>query len=207
MKKNFLVATLSLTIATASSVAYAQFGGLTKAIGGGAAAADSSSVSAESLVSNYVGGTKNVMTADVYMLKALGLKEQAAKEELAMKNLTEGSTSAGLEDAAKVQTESSKALEEKMNGKKVTMDAEGKKNYSLGLLNLAKGVKSYMGLSGDVKNFRPGLGSISGAGQAAAYVVKSLPDSTSNLLGTLKKAVAFARENKVEVPAEASSLI
>ncbi|MFZ2266147.1 MAG: hypothetical protein WAV95_01075 [Azonexus sp.] len=205
MKKNFLVAALSLTIATASSVAYAQFGGLTNALGGGSSAG--SAVTAESLVSSYVGGTKNVMTADIYMLNALGLKEQAAKEELAMKNLTEGSTSAGLEDAAKVQTESSKALEEKMSGKKVTMDAEGKKNYTLGLASLAKGVKSYMGMSGDVKNFRPGLGSIGGAGQAALYVVKSLPDSTTNLLGTLKKAVAFARENKVEVPAEATSLL
>lgn len=205
MKQKFLVAVLSLTLATASSVVYAQFGGLTKALGG--ATSSSGSVTAESLVSSYVGGTKNVMTADVYMLNALGLKEQAAKEDLAMKNLTEGATSSGLEDAAKVQTESSKALEEKMNGKKVTMDAEGKKNYTLGLLNLAKGVKSYMGMSGDAKNFRPSLTSIGGAGQAAVYVVKSLPDSTSNLLGTLKKAVAFARENKIEVPAEATSVL
>ncbi|NTV69056.1 MAG: hypothetical protein HGA71_02810 [Azonexaceae bacterium] len=204
MKKNFLVAALSIAVATASSVAYAQLGALSSALGG---AGSGSSVSAEGLVRNYVGGTKNVMTADIYMLNALGLKEQAAKEELAMKNLTEGSTSAGLEDAAKVQTESSKALEEKMNGKKVTMDAEGKKNYSLGLLSLAKGVKDYMGMSGDVKNFRPGLGSIGGAGGAAVYVVKSLPDSTTNLLGTLKKAVAFARENKIEVPAEATSVL
>lgn len=204
MKKNFLVAVLSIAITTASSVAYAQFGGLTSALGGGSSG---SSVSADGLVKSYVGGTKNVMTADVYMLNALGLKDQAAKEELAMKNLTEGSTAGGLEDAAKVQTESSKALEEKMNGKKVSMDAEGKKNYSQGLLSLAKGIKDYTGMSGDVKNFRPSVSSIGASGAAAAYVVKSLPNSTSNLLSTLKKAVAFARENKIEVPDEATSVL
>lgn len=211
MKQNLLVAMLSVALAAASSAAYAQFGGITKALGGGsdvaAAATGGSSVSAEGLVKSYVGGTKNVMTADVYMLNALGLKEQAAKEELAMKNLTEGSTAGGLEDAAKVQTESSKALEAKMGEKKVVMDEEGKKNYTRGLVSLAKGIKDYTGMSGDVKNFRPGLGSLSGAGAAAAYVVKSLPSSTSNLLGTLKKAVAFARDNKIEVPAEATSVL
>lgn len=204
MKQKILAALLGLAVATTSGLAYAQFGGLGNVLGGGSS---SGSVSAEGLVKSYVGGTRDVMTADVYMLNALGLKEQAAKEELAMKNLTEGSTSSGLEDAAKVQSESSKALEEKMNGKKVSLDAEGKKNYTLGLLNLAKGIKGYMGMSGDIKNFRPGLSSLSGAGSAAVYVVKSLPDSTTNLIGTLKKAVTFARENKIEVPAEATSLL
>lgn len=203
MKQKVLAIMLGIAVVTASGIASAQFGGLGNALGGGS----SSSVTAEGLVKSYVGGTREVMTSDVYMLNALGLKEQAAKEELAMKNLTEGSTQSGLEDAAKVQTESSKALEARMNDKKVTLDAEGKKNYTLGLVSLAKGIKSYMGMSGDVKNFRPGLNSLSGAGSAAVYVVKTLPDSTTNLMGTLKKAVSFAREHKVEVPAEATSLL
>jgi hypothetical protein len=90
-------------------------------------------------VKNYVGGTKQVMSADVNFLKALGLKEQAERAELAAKNLTEGATSSGLEDAAKVQTESSIAMTEAMGAKQVTMSAGSKKLYALVLSTSPKG--------------------------------------------------------------------
>jgi hypothetical protein len=207
MKKTIIASILAIAIATASGASFAQFGGITGALGSGKTSSGSSSVSAEGLVKNYVGGTKQVMSADVNFLKALGLKEQAERAELAAKNLTEGATSSGLEDAAKVQTESSIAMTEAMGAKQVTMSAGSKKLYALGLVDLTKGIRSYMNTSSDVKNFTPSLTSVGASAGAAMYVVKSLPDSIIRMKDTLKSAIAFAKENKIEVPADATSLL
>lgn len=205
MKKKLASIVIGLAIASLSGVASAQFGGLTSALGGGASSG--SSVTAESLVKSYVGGTKNVMTADSSLLKAVGLKDEAAKSELSAKNLTEGATASALEDSAKVQTASSEALTEKFKDKSVTLDASAKKEYVLGLVNLAKGIKDYTGMTGDVKNFKPSVTSVGSAAGAAVYIAKSLPDTTKNLMNTLQRAVEFAREKKIELPAEVTSLL
>jgi hypothetical protein len=204
MKKAIVTGIVALSLTTVSGFAVAQFGALGGALGGGGS---SSSVSAETIVSKYVSGTKSVMTADAFMLRALGLKEQAEKEELAAKNLTEGATASSLEDAAKIQTESSETIAAEMTGKKVVLDAAAKADYTKGLLNLAKGIKEYIGMSSDVKNFKPGISSVGASLEAATYVVKTLPDSISSLTKTLTQAVEFARENKIEVPAEATALL
>lgn len=205
MNKKYVGIFLGIAIALASAPTYAQLGGLAGSLMGGKSS--SSSVTAESIVKKYVDGSRDVMTADVHLLNALGLKEQAAKEELAAKNLTEGATASGLEDAVKVQTESSKALAEKMDEKKVVMDEQSKKTYTKGLLYLAKGIVKYTSLTSDVKSYSPSVSSIGTAGNSALYIAKSLPTSSKNLYETLKKAVSFARENKIEVPKDATSLL
>lgn len=190
-------------MATLSMPSFAQFGSLTGALGGGGG----SSVSADSLVKSYAAGTQLVMSSDVSLLKALGLKEHAEKEELAAKNLTQGPTTAAFEDAAKVQTETNKAMADAMGAKKVTLSAESKKDYARGVVDLVKGIKSYAGMAGDVKNFKPGISSFGSAAGAALYVVKSLPGSLSSLKDTLKRSIEFARENKIELPADATSVL
>ena len=206
MNKKYAGIVVGIAIALASAPTYAQLGGLAGSLLGGKNST-SKSISAESIVKKYVDGSKDVMTADVHLLNALGLKEQAAKEELAAKNLTEGATASGLEDAVAIQTESSKALAEKMNEKKVVIDDKSKKTYTKGLLYLAKGILKYKGLTSDVKGYTPSVSSIGTAGNSALYITKSLPTSSKNLYETLKKAVSFARENKIEVPKEATSLL
>ncbi|AYH46125.1 hypothetical protein [Azoarcus sp. DN11] len=188
-----------------AGVAAAQFGGLANALPGGSKSAGG--VTAESLVKSYVSGTKYVLASDAKLLSALGLKDQAAKSELQANNLTEGATVGSLEDAVKVQTESSKQLAEGFDNSKVALDAEGKKAFTLGLVDLAKGITSYSNMSSDVSKFTPSATSIGGAAGAAMFVVKTLPDTSTNLMNTLKKAVAFAKENKIEVPKEATSLL
>ena len=203
MRKHIIGTVLGLTIATLSMPSFAQFGSLGGALGGGGG----SSVSADSLVKSYVAGTQQVMSSDVSLLKALGLKEQAEKEELAAKNLTTGPTSSALEEAAKVQTEGNKALAEAMGAKKVTLSADSKKDYARGVVDLVKGIKSYAGMAGDVKNFKPGMSSLGSAAGAAMYVVKTLPGSLSSLKDTLKRSIDFAKENKIELPADATSAL
>lgn len=206
MNKKLVSVLLGVAIAMASGSAYAQLGGLGGSLLGGKSSS-SSSVSADDIVKKYVDGSKDVMTADVHLLNALGLKDQAAKEELAARNLTEGATASGLEDAAKVQTESSKALVDKMSEKKVVLDANSKATYTKGLLHLAKGVMKYASLTSDIKGFSPSVTSIGTAANSALFITKSLPSSSSNRMSTLKNAVKFARENKIKVPKEATSLL
>lgn len=205
MNRKFYAAAFGLAMAAYSGLSFAQFGlPSLPGMGGGAKA---SSVTAESLVKSYVVGTQLVMNSNAKFLSAVGLKDQSEKQALASKNLTEGATSSGLEDAAKVQTESSKAISDAMDSKKVVLTAEGKKTYALGLVDLALGLKSYLGMTSDVKGFKPGLSSLGASAGAAVYVAKSLPDSITSLKETLTRSIAFAKENKIEVPADATSFL
>lgn len=204
MKQQTIKGIIGVAAICFASVASAQLGGLGAALGGGS---KSGSVSAEGLVKSYVSGTKNVLNADAKFLDALGFKDKAANAELQAKNLTEGATASNLEDAAKVQTDNSKAIAAELDGKKVKLDAEGKKKFTLGLVDLAKGIKDYSSVSSDASSFKPSPTSIGGAAGAALYIVKSLPDTTVNLMSTLKRAVDFAKENKIEVPKEATALL
>jgi hypothetical protein len=203
MNKQLIGIALALAVATLSQPSYAQFGGLGKALGGGG----SSSVSAESLVQSYVGGSQYVMNANAKLLKALDRKDEASRAELAAKNLTQTATASNLEDAAKVQTDSSKALEAAMGANKTALSADSKKTYVAGVVDLVKGMKAYTGMAGDVKNFKPSMTSLGAASTAAVYVVKTLPGSTSNLKDTLSRSIQFAKDNKIELPADATSVL
>ena len=75
MNKKLVVVLLGVAIAMASGSAYAQLGGLGGSLLGGKSSS-SSSVSADDIVKKYVDGSKDVMTADVHLLNALGLKVQ-----------------------------------------------------------------------------------------------------------------------------------
>ena len=131
MKRTFIKCIIGATAIILANSAFAQLGGF----GLGKSKSDNGGgVSAEALVKSYVSGTKAIHTADAKMLSALGLKDEAAKAELQANNLTEGATASALEDAAKVQTENSKAIAVKLEDKKVTLDAEGKKNSPLACL-------------------------------------------------------------------------
>ena len=182
-----------------SGLASAQFGGLSKLGGGG-----DSSVAPEKIVAEYVAGDRSVLSAQGNMLTAVGLKDEGAKAALEAKNLTDGATKDNLEEAGKIQTDSSKALQDKMNDKKVVLNASAKQHFGQGLLDLSKGIILYAAMKKDVSGFKPGVTSLGASTLAAGYVVKSLPGSMVNLGTTLKAAVTFAQNNNIPVPKEAS---
>lgn len=205
MKTKLLAVMMGVALTAASGVACAQFGGLGKMAGIGGSDAAGASVSSEQIVDKYVGGAQNVNKADVKMLRAVGLKDEADKAELAGKNLTAGATKDSLEEASKTQTESSKALEAKFKDKKVNMDAKSKQQFSDGMADLGRGIIQYVGMGGDAKNFKPSATSIGSAStNSAVFVVKSLPDSLKALGGTLKSSIDFAKTNNIPVPKEAN---
>jgi hypothetical protein len=201
LKEKFAAVALGLALCISFSDANAQLGGLTKSLGVGGSGA---SVSADQIVGKYVTGSQHVNKAEVKMLKAVGLKDQADLAELQAKNLTAGATSSALEEAAKVQTDSSKALEDAFKQAKVEMDAKSKKQFSDGMADLGRGIVQYAGMSGDMKNFSPNPTAIGAATTSAVYIVKNLPASLKSLGSTLKGAVDFAKTNNIPVPKEAA---
>jgi hypothetical protein len=203
MKTKFVAVILGMALLGASSVACAQFGGLGSKLSG-VTGGSSSNVSPEGIVTKYVGGAQNVNKADVKMLRAVGLKEEADRAELQAKNLTEGATQGSLEDATKVQTDSSKALQEKFASGKVEMDEKSKKQFADGMVDLAHGLLAYVGMSKEASGFKPAPTAIGSSSLSAAYVVKTLPDSIKSLGSTLKSSIDFAKTNNIPVPKEAA---
>ena len=198
MKHIRFSALLGATLLAVSSLASAQFGGLSGALGGG------KGVTAEQIVKKYVGGTQSVMKADATMLAAFGLKEESDKAALEAQNLTEGATKDSLQGASKMQSENSKLLEEQMKGKKVAMDDASKQRFTEGLIDLSKGVIQYVGMSKDVGSFKPSVTALGASANSALFIAQNLPSSIKAVGSTLKVAIDFAKNNNIPLPKEAS---
>lgn len=198
MKTKMIAVFASAVLLAIPGLASAQLGGLGKTLGVGGGG---SSVSASQIVNNYVDGAKYVNSADVKMLRAVGLKDEADRLELQSKNLTAGATKDSLEEANKAQTQSSKALEERLNGEKFTMDEASKAQFSDGMADLGKGLIKYITLTKNAQGFKPGPSDL-GAANSATYVVSSMPDSIKALASSLKSATDFAKTNNIPVPKE-----
>ena len=196
LKMVLMISALSVT-----SLAQAQF---PNPFGGGGSG---SAPSADSIVKNYIEGAQNVLQAQGKLLNAIGKKEEAAKAELQAKNLTEGATKQTIEDAAKTQTESSKAIEDSLNAKGIVLDAAAKITYAEGLGFMGRGVTKYVALVSALKNFKPSVTSLGAAAQSAVYIAQSLPGNMSNFSSTLSAAIAFGKEQGVSIPKDATSAI
>jgi hypothetical protein len=205
MKMKLTAVVMGTALLALPGLGQAQFGDLGKAVGDLGKAVGigggKSSVSAAQIVVLYTGATRSVNSANVKMLRAVGLKDAADRAQLQAKNLTSGATKDSLEKAAKVQTENSKALEAKLQGGKFQMDARSKQQFSEGMADLGKGIIKYVALSKSVRNYTPSPADLTAA-PVALYVVSSLPGSMLALGGSLKNAIAFARENNIPVPKE-----
>lgn len=199
MQASYVKLIVGVAAIAVTGLASAQFGGLGKLGGGGG-----SSVTADQIVREYVAGQRNVMSADANMLAAVGDKDASAAAALEAKNLTDGATKDDLEASTKIQTDSSKELQDKMNDKKLVLDANAKKQFSQGILDLSKGIIAYVGMKKDISGFKPSVTSIGASAGSAVYVVKTFPDSLISLSSTLKSAITFARANNIPVPQEAT---
>ena len=202
MKQKIIGLVFGAIVATVSVHASAfGLGDLTGSTGSGS----TSSISAKDLLGLYVGSSEMVTNGKIKLLNAVGLKVEADKLESKAKNLTTGATSDSLEDTATEQTSANKALQDKLIADKTPLTDDAKKKFSAGLIDLAKGVTGYVAMASSVSKYKPGMSDIGAAAGSAMYIVKSLPTTTENLTVTLKSAIAFAKENKIEIPKEASA--
>jgi hypothetical protein len=211
MNKGIAAVAVLAVLAGTPIIALSQipsFGGLGSKLGGGSDLSGQQT----NLVKSYAAGGKDVLSSQSKLLEALGLKDQAATAQATANALGDGATAQNLQDANKVQSDSSSALSDALKNQNATLDAQSKQTYTQGLVLLASGLIKYTGMRQDVAGFSKGLAGPEAlqAGtklQAGAYIVKTLPGSISNTSSTLSSAVSFAKSHGIEVPPDATAAL
>lgn len=211
MKKNIAALALVALMAGIPTIGVSQipsFGGLGSKLSGGG----DLSGQQHNLVKSYVAGGRDVLSSQSKLLAALGLKDHAATAQATANALGDGATAQNLEDANKVQSDSSTELSDALKNQNVTLDTQAKQTYTQGLVLLASGLIKYTGMKQDVAGFSKGLagpGAVQAGTklQAGAYIVKTLPSSISNTTSTLNSAVTFAKSHGIEVPPDATAAL
>lgn len=196
MNKNLTRIVFLSAISFAVAPAFAQFGALGGAFGGGSSAS-SGSVTPETLVTSYVAGDELVKSGQKQMITALGIKTNEALAVLESKNYSANPTKSEIEESGRVQTAGNKAIEEGIATKAGKMSDDSKKEFVTGIGSLLLGVKKYSDMSTDLANFKPSMTSIGGAAMSAVAIVPMVPTSIKNLVETLKHAIAFSKEQKM----------
>eukprot|EP01032_Pedospumella_encystans_P013228 gene13228-15244_t len=195
-------ASLGVDDATFSLVSNAQLGGLGGLgglLGGGGGG---SGPAPDKLLAEYFVGTAAILNANSKILTALGMKEAADAAASNAANMKTGATTDAIKEAEKVQTESSKLIQEKLADKNLKLDDAAKKQMGDGYLSLAAGSLAYIVFIKDVKEFKPSVTSIGASALALAAIVPRVPEDTKNLLATYKAVAAYAKENKIPAPSE-----
>jgi hypothetical protein len=210
MKKYFLTL-FAISALALTPIAHAQFGSMPSIGGllGDKKTSATANLDAQQgkLVRSYVAAGNDILTANGNLAEALGIKAQsvnaaATSDSISAKDIEEQDKAISA-DAIAVST----ALK---SGAKL-MDNESKAKYAKGLVFLASGLKKYIDMRQDAQGFASGMSSASPLEvvklQSAAYIVKSLPTTVTNLTSVFSSAVEFAKSNGVEIPKDATSLL
>jgi hypothetical protein len=190
MKKILSVCIVCLLL---SSVAYAQLGGLSKK----APKSSSSSVSADQVVKKYSEASVHTLNAHARLLSAFGFKEEAEAARDEARKLTEGMLSGkDMEEAERIVTDSTKALQEKMADESFELNEEGKKEYGEGRSYLAKAALAYADTALDAKGYQPGT-NLSTTATLAINIGKKLPGDMSNLRTVIGMVKDYSKANNI----------
>lgn len=198
--KKLVVMTAAVLVSTAS---YAQFGNLIGSSASAVTGGGGSSVSVKQITENYIAGSKQIVSAQTNLLKAVDQNVKVDEQAAIVRNLTSGATSQQIEDADKIITERNAALKEAYSQKGLVLDAKAKKQFALGMKDFALGVISYVKLGVSVKGFSPSASDIGSAGTAIA-IAKSVPTDISNLKDTFGVIYDYAKSNNIPLPKEAT---
>lgn len=188
---------------------HAQLGGLLGSTKPGASNSGGADLvgQQDSLVRNYVAAGNDVVAANDQMARAMGIKT----EVINLAATGDAVTVSNLESRDKAMGQNVSLVNEGLKSKGQLKDAEAKANFAKGLVLLVSGVKKYTDMRKDVQAFSSGLSSVSpmqiGKLSSGAYVVKTLPTNMTNLTSVLNNAIDFAKNNGVEVPKDATSLL
>jgi hypothetical protein len=210
VKQKFFATLIIGACAFIPAISFAQFPSIPGITKPGADTGGDLSGQQDVLVRTYVSANKEVLTANAKMAEALGLKDAATTAKATAAALSEGATQGSLADADKVVASSSSAVGAELQ-KAPKLDAAAKTKFSDGLGSLAKGVIKYVGLGASVKGFTSSLSSASplmlGKIQSGAYIAKSFPTGSKNLMTSLQNAVSYAKSNNIPVPPDATKAL
>ncbi|MGC7402387.1 hypothetical protein ACPWR0_00940 [Pandoraea pneumonica] len=212
--KKVIACAVAAVLVGASGASFAQLGGLGNLLGGKSSSEGAADLGGQqtTLVRNYVAANVDVLNANAKMGEALGLKTQAEQAAAVAQQLSSGSTDDkdAASKAVNAVGDTSGAIAAKLKEKPV-LDAESKKTFAQGLGHLALGMVHYTGMRNDVTAMGNGMKSASPMALTslggAAYVVSNFPGSVTEAGKALKNAVDFARNNGIEVPADATKAL
>jgi hypothetical protein len=212
MKKVLASCFVAASLAT-PCIAFAQFGSL-PGFGAAKPAAPAADLGGQQskLVKNFIAANVDILRANSKMSEALGLKNKAADADAVIAQLSSGATE-DKDSATKASTavgDTGGAIAAKIAEKPV-LDAAAKATFAAGLVNLVSGASKFVGLGGDVKGMADGIKTVSPmqltSFAPAMYVVQNFPTSATEVTKAVKNAVEFAKNNGIEVPADASKLL
>jgi hypothetical protein len=198
MKKfAFLAFTLLL-----SNLAHAQFGSLFSSalsiMGGGGA-------SMEQIIQGYIAGSQQIASAQEKLMQAANIKVTSDLNAAQIASLTIGATSQAVEDANKIITERSKAIQAAYANSSMKLDANGRKVFLSGFGDFALGVLSYGKLALSAKGFSPSISDISSAGTAIT-IAQNIPTDIGNLKNTFSAVYDYAKSNNIDPPKDSAEV-
>ena len=215
---------LAIAASTFALPAHAQFNRL-KALAGGSSAQDAASDDAsvavpteaaqDALVQQFVASQSQSLRAQTAFAKAFGLAEQVQLLEAESMALSSGSVSTDAMKKSVSVSESAQAAINARQGQQPELNAEARGHYSEGLVALLASVFEGRKLVAEAGNFTSGMQSM-GALQmaslgrkllAGAWVAKESPGYMKGLYSSSKSALTFARAAKIDVPANADSML
>ena len=174
----------------------------------------------DKLVKSYVSSASNINGAQILLLEAFGLKEEAAKLKAEEKSFSDGSISD--ESSIKRQTEMSenanKVIQERIkSGAKISED--GKKQFTKSFKPYVKGLIGTKSVASEAGAFVDSAKStissasytdkmsVTGKLKSGMFVATEIPGYVQSLWDTSKMMVSYGKENKIEVPKDATESI
>lgn len=207
-----IVAVVAFAVASSVSLPVAAQFSLPSIPGLSKAPAGTADIGAQqdSLITGYVAANKDVLMANAKMAEALGLKTESAAALATADALTSGATKDSINETDKAVGASTSAVSAEL-AKAPKLDAAAKQTFAAGLVSLASGAVRYVGVGKNVKAMTNSLSSVSPLQlpklQSAATIVANFPQSMSSVSTALQNAVAFAKNNDIPVPADATSIL
>lgn len=159
----------------------------------------------DKLVADYIIAGKLVLAGQAKMAEALGLKTEAAGLQARSDGLQSNNLSSK-DDLAQSEAFTKNIAD--TQAKQPTLTKESKAIYATGIAGLIAGVVKYIALKDGVQSLGNSISSASPMMlpklQTGVFLVKDFPNSAKNLVGAVQAATKFAKEQKIDVPADAS---
>lgn len=209
-----IAATAALPAQAQLSKLRALAGGEQSSAGAPAAAAPDEAAQ-EALVQRFVSSQSHSLSAQSSFAQAFGLAEQVQLLEAERMALSSGSVNTDALKKARSVSESVQSALDERQAQQPELSAEARAHYTQGLVALAESLLEARKLAGEASSFTSGMQGL-GAMQmatlgrklmAGAWVAKESPGYVKGLYSSSKAAFTYARAAKIDVPANADSML
>ncbi len=169
-------------------------------------------VSGGALVQSFIMSNTELLQAQEHFAEAFGLKDQAGLLRAERESLSSGAVdNSKLKKVKSTSEEAQRQLDTKM-AEESELSAEGRTFYSKGLISLTGALLEGRKTSSNAAQFTANAKSnpaslMSSEGRSAGYVAKEAPGYFTNLKSSTKLALAYGRHNKIDAPADATSMM